>query len=74
MLAKDAIKAVMEKKGETNASLGKLIGKPTKTIIDRLSQKNISADKMNEMLGALGYKIVIMPVEQEVGENCYTIE
>jgi len=41
---------------------------------ERLGQKNISIDKLNEMLRVLDYKIVIVPREARVQDGSFEVE
>lgn len=41
---------------------------------ERLRQKNISIDKMNEMLQALGYKMVVVPYNTPVKDEWFEIK
>lgn len=41
---------------------------------ERLRQKNISVDKMNEMLQVLGYKLVVMPYNAPVKDEWFEVK
>lgn len=62
MKAAEVIKTVMKRKGFTNSSLAEQMGLSTAAIIMKLKQKSITTDKTSEMLRAMGYKLVAVPV------------
>jgi hypothetical protein len=61
MNATEILTKIMEDKGLTNASLGKMIGVEGDIIYQRKKQKNIGVKILNQMLCAMGYEIVIQP-------------
>lgn len=45
-----------------------------RNITDRLTQENISIEKLHEMIFHLDYKIVLVPFDKKIGEGEYEIE
>ena len=69
MLATEALKLIMGKQSVTPAMLRDRLGiKPT-TLSQRFTQKNISVDKLHEMLRAMDYKIVLVPRNTRLADN-----
>jgi len=75
MRVEEILRAVMEEKGMTKADLGRAVGiadekNPSDVINKRMKQKNISVNVLGEMLAAMGYTMVIVPVgaTMKVGE------
>ena len=46
----------------------------SRNITDRLSQENISVEKLREMIVHLDYKIVLVPFDKKLNEGEYEIE
>lgn len=63
MKANEVIKEVMRRRGFTNASLAEQMGLSTAAVIMKLKQKSVSTDKTSEMLRAMRYKIVAVPID-----------
>lgn len=77
MLAKKAVREVMERKQVGTNLLADRIGKPARLVCDRLSlekSENISVEKLTELLRAMDYKVVIMPRETRLGADWIEIE
>lgn len=74
MKAVEAMREIMRSKGVSIAALaGRVSAKPN-TITQRLSQPNISIDKLNEMLRVLDYKVVVVPREARIPDGGYEVE
>lgn len=56
-----AIQSIMELKGFGTNSLADAMGKSPALVCERIYQKNISVDKLSEMLRVMGYKIMLVP-------------
>jgi predicted DNA-binding protein (UPF0251 family) len=64
MNAKEIVIKLMEEQNKTNAEMADIIGVSKAAMWDRLKSpktNNLTVKKLNEMLRALGYEIVIMP-------------
>ena len=55
-------------------TLADRLGKPARLVSDRLSQENISIEKLDEMLRLLDYKIVVLPRDARLPEGGIEIE
>lgn len=67
-----AIKAIMDNKGMGTNALADAMGKTPSTVCDRIYQKNISIDKLDEIVRVLGYKIMLVPRGTK-GEGFYDV-
>lgn len=86
MKAKEAVRKIMksQKKGvgyikdkinQRNKEIGADARElKARNITDRLSQENISVEKLREMLIHLDYKIVLVPFDKKLNEGEYEIE
>ena len=74
MKATEIVRKIVELKGMKYAQLAYQLKTNGRVLYERLSQKNISVDKLNEMLQALGYKIVIMPYNTPIKDDWYEVK
>ena len=77
MFVKSAVRDIMANKGIGTNALAKMLGKLPRNVSDRLNPAkctNLSIDKLDELVSALGYKIVLMPKEVKVRDGWYEIE
>nr|DAO19849.1 MAG TPA: LAMBDA REPRESSOR (TRIPLE MUTANT)/DNA COMPLEX-DNA COMPLEX, DOUBLE HELIX, TRANSCRIPTION-DNA.1A [Caudoviricetes sp.] len=70
----EAIRTILKKQNVTINKLADRLNVPPRLITDRFRQNNISVAKVNEMLRALDYKIVIVPRETRIPEGGIEIE
>ena len=73
MKATEAANAIMKKKGFTTTTLANAMSNSARTynarlVNDRMNQNDLTVGKLDEMIRALGYKIVLVPNEPEVDE------
>jgi predicted transcriptional regulator len=64
MNAKEIVIKLMEEQGKSNAEMADIIGISKAAMWDRLKSpktNNLTVKKLNEMLRALGYELVVMP-------------
>lgn len=69
MLATDAVKRIMEKQSVTHSMLKDRLGIKSNVLSQRFTQKNISVDKLHEMLQAMDYKIIVVPRGTRIPEG-----
>jgi len=74
MKALEAVKDIMAKNGVRQSVLRKRLGLESNTMTMRLNMKNIGVEKLNEMLRALDYKLVIMPSDARIGQDAYEVD
>lgn len=69
MKATEAVREIMARNAIKVATLAARLNIKSNVLSERLSQQNISIVKMNEMLRAMDYKIVVMPREARIPEG-----
>lgn len=74
MLAMEAVKAIMKIKEVRPSMLCDRLGIKSNVLSERFKQKNVSVEKLNEMLRAMDYKIVIVPRETRTPAGGFDIE
>ncbi len=74
MTACEVVRKVMEIRSVRTSALASRLNIPDRMVTDRLRQKNISIDKLNEMLRVMDYKIVALPREARVPDTGYEID
>lgn len=76
MTATEAIKEIM---GNTEpktklSDVAFAVGVSSQVIYERLTQKNISVAKLDEIARVLGYKVVLVPKDMRIADGMYKIE
>ena len=74
MIAMEAVKAIMNAKEIRPAVLCDRLRIKSNVLSERFKQKNVSVEKLNEMLRAMDYKVVIVPRESRIPDGGYEIE
>lgn len=74
MIAMEAVKEVMKLKEVRPAVLCDRLKIKSNVLSERFKQKNVSVEKLNEMLRAMDYKVVIVPRETKVPDNGFEVE
>lgn len=74
MKATEVIREVMKEKEVKPSTLAARLNIKNNVLSERLGQKNISMEKLNEMLRMLDYKVVIVPREARVPDGGYEVE
>lgn len=74
MITMDAFKKIMEIKQVKPAVLCDRLGIKGNVLSERFKQRNISIVKLNEMLRALDYKIVLVPRETKIPDGGFEVE
>lgn len=74
MKANKIIREVMKNQNEKVASLADKLGLVPNVLSQRLTQENISTNKLDEMLRAMGYKIIVVPRDVREQEGWYRVE
>lgn len=73
MKTETAIRKIMEFRGIRFMELADRVCISTNTLAGRIKSKNISVNKLNELLKAMEYKIVIVPESREMKQNEFVI-
>lgn len=74
MKANVAVREIMSSNGVGLSALASRLDKTPRLVSDRLSQENISIEKLNEMLRVLDYKIVVVPRNRTAKTDEYEVE
>ena len=74
MKATEVIREVMKEKEVKPSTLAARLNIKNNVLSERLGQKNISMEKLNEMLRMLDYKVVIVPREARIPDGGYEVE
>ena len=74
MIAMEAVKAIMGIKDIRPAVLCDRLGIKSNVLSERFKQKNVSVEKLNDMLRAMDYKVVVVPRDTRVPEGGFEIE
>lgn len=74
MKTTDALIQIKEKQGIGTNALADRMGRNPRLISERIHQENISIGKLDEILRALDYKIVLVPRETREQEGWYRVE
>lgn len=73
MKATTILKTIMTEKGIGNSVLGKRIGIAHNVIYQRLRQDNIGINALSQMLGAMDYKVIVVPADRRVRDDEYEV-
>lgn len=78
MKVEEILKEIMSEKGVGKAQLGRAVGigddkNPSDVINKRMKQKNISVNVLNEMLGAMGYTLAVVPTGRKMKDGEYEV-
>ena len=74
MIAMEAVKEIMKLKDIRPAVLCDRLKIKSNVLSERFKQKNVSVEKLNDMLRAMDYKVVVVPRESRIPEGGYEIE
>ena len=74
MIAMEAVKEIMKLKDIRPAVLCDRLKIKSNVLSERFKQKNVSVEKLNDMLRAMDYKVVVVPREARVPEGGFEIE
>lgn len=74
MIAMEAVKEIMKLKDIRPAVLCDRLKIKSNVLSERFKQKNVSVEKLNDMLRAMDYKVVVVPRDARLPEGGYEIE
>lgn len=74
MKAIEIVRAVMREKDFNNGKLGNAIERNADVVNKRFKQKDLTAGVLAEMLGAMGYKVVVMEAEAKTPNGAYVVD
>lgn len=73
MKACDVIREVMKIRGMTVNGLVEKLGVKQSTMSQRLKQDNLSSDKMIDMLTAMDYRLVAVPIGKKLPDGAIEV-
>ena len=74
MIAMEAVKEIMKLKDIRPAVLCDKLNIKSNVLSERFKQKNVSVEKLNDMLRVMDYKIVAVPRDSRIPEGGFKIE
>jgi hypothetical protein len=74
MIAMEAVKEIMKLKDVRPAVLCDRLKIKSNVLSERFKQKNVSVEKLNDMLRAMDYKVAVVPRDARIPEGGYEIE
>jgi hypothetical protein len=74
MIAMEAVKEIMKLKDIRPAVLCDRLKIKSNVLSERFKQKNVSVEKLNDMLRAMDYKVVVVPRDTRLPEGGFEIE
>lgn len=74
MIAMEAVKTIMKMKDIRPAVLCDRLQIKSNVLSERFKQKNVSVEKLNDMLRAMDYKVVVVPREVRLPDGGFEIE
>ena len=74
MIAMEAVKEIMKLKDIRPAVLCDRLKIKSNVLSERFKQKNVSVEKLNDMLRAMDYKVVIVPRDARLPDGGFEIE
>lgn len=74
MIAMEAVREIMKLKDIRPAVLCDRLKIKSNVLSERFKQKNVSVEKLNDMLRAMDYKVVVVPRDTRIPEGGYEIE
>lgn len=74
MIAMEAVKEVMKLKEVRPAMLCGRLGIKSNVLSERFKQKNVSVSKLNEMVRLMDYRVVLVPSDKPLDDDCIEVE
>ena len=77
MLVKQAIRAIMTRKGVGLNALARMVGKNSQFVSDKLNPAkglNMRTDKLDELIRVMGYKIVLVPDDVKLRDGWFEVD
>ena len=74
MIAMEAVKEIMKRKEVRPSTLYEALGIKSNVLSERFKQKNVSVSKLNEMVRLMDYRIVLVPSDKPLDDDCIEVE
>lgn len=74
MIAMEAVKEIMKRKEVRPSTLYEALGIKSNVLSERFKQKNVSVSKLNEMVKLMDYRVVLVPSDKPLDDDCIEVE
>lgn len=74
MIAMEAVKEIMKRKEVRPSTLYEALGIKSNVLSERFKQKNVSVSKLNEMVRLMDYRVVLVPSDKPLDDDCIEVE
>jgi len=74
MIAMEAVKEIMKRKEVRPSTLYEALGIKSNVLSERFKQKNVSVSKLNEMVRLMDYRVVLVPSDKSLDDDCIEVE
>lgn len=74
MIAMEAVKEIMKRKEVRPSTLYEALGIKSNVLSERFKQKNVSVSKLNEMVRLMDYRVVLVPSDKSLDNDCIEVE
>ena len=74
MIAMEAVKEIMKRKEVRPSTLYEALGIKSNVLSERFKQKNVSVSKLNEMVRLMDYRVVLVPSNKPLDDDCIEVE
>lgn len=74
MIAMEAVKEIMKRKEVRPSTISEALGIKSNVLSERFKQKNVSVSKLNEMVRLMDYRVVLVPSDKSLDDDCIEVE
>lgn len=74
MIAMEAVKEIMKRKKVRPSTISEVLGIKSNVLSERFKQKNVSVSKLNEMVRLMDYRVVLVPSDKPLDDDCIEVE
>lgn len=74
MIAMEAVKEIMKRKEVRPSTLYEALGIKSNVLSEQFKQKNVSVSKLNEMVRLMDYRVVLVPSDKPLDDDCIEVE
>jgi len=74
MIAMEAVKEIMKRKEVRPSTISEALGIKSNVLSERFKQKNVSVSKLNEMVRLMDYRVVLVPSDKPLDNDCIEVE
>lgn len=74
MIAMEAVKEIMKCKEVRPSTISEALGIKSNVLSERFKQKNVSVSKLNEMVRLMDYRVVLVPSDKPLDDDCIEVE